>query len=134
MSKPMTSFQKIVLGGIVAVLVFDTAASFASLVFGFPYPNATAGSILIYTTIGYLAFRAAGVAKSVGAVLLVEFVEVAVGWPISWLIGPGAPPPDQRTVLVISISIVVVFVFATVCGLLGAGIARVIHGQRQTNA
>ena len=129
----MNSFWRLVGLGVVAVLVFDTAASFASLRFDFPYGYASVGSILIYSTIGYLAFRGAGLKSSVGVALFVELVDATLGWGISWWIGPGALPEDQRTIPFIAVTAVFVVVFAVACAFVGAGVARVVHGPRQVS-
>jgi hypothetical protein len=126
-------FWKIVGFGVLAVLAFDTVASFASVGFGFPYEDAAVGSVLIYATIGYIVFRRQGFFSAVGAALLVEVVDATLGWYISWQIGPGALPVEQATTAVIATTIVFVLIFAAVCAVIGSVIARVIHGP-QTNA
>ena len=127
----MNQFWKLVRVGIFVVLVFGTVASYSSLRFGFPYTYASVGSILIYSTIGYLGFRSAGLKSSVGAALFVELVDATLGWWISWWIGPGALPEDQRTIPFIAVTAVFVVVFAVACAFVGAGVARVMHGPRQ---
>lgn len=123
-------FWKIVGLGVLAVLAFDTVASFASVGFGFPYEYAAVGSILIYATVGYLVFRRLGLFNAVGAALLVEVVDATLGWYISWQIGPGALPAGQATTAVIATTFVLVLIFAAVCAVIGSAIARVVHGPR----
>ena len=123
-------FWKIVGFGVLAVLAFDTAASFASVSFGFPYGYAAVGSVLIYATVGYLVFRRRGFFSAVGAALLVEVVDATLGWYISWQIGPGALPAGQATTAVIATSIIFVLIFAAVCAAIGSAIARAVHGPR----
>ena len=131
----MSKFWKIVVSGIVAVLVFDTAASFASAGLGFRYEYASVGSALIYGIIGYLAFRRCGLNRAISAALLVELVDATLGWFISWQIGPGALPVEQATTPVIGVTIVTVLIFAAVCALIGAAIARLLHGRHlESNA
>ena len=131
----MSEFWKLVAFGVVAVLTFDTVASFASIEFSFSYTYASVGSVLIYGTIGYITFRRYGFPRAIGAALLVELVDATLGWFISWQIGPGALPIAQATPVIIATSIVFVLLFAAVCALVGAAIARVLHGRRlETNA
>ncbi len=130
----MSKFWNIVGAGVLAALAFDTVASFASLSLGFPYAYASVGSIAIYATVGYVAFRQWSLARAVGAALLVEVVDATLGWYISWKIGPGALPIEQATPAIIAVSIVFVLVFAAACAIVGAAAARVIHGARHTNA
>ena len=129
----MSAFWKIVGLGVLAVLAFDTAASFASTSFGFPYKNAAIGSVLIYITVGYLVFRRSGFFSAIGAALLIEVVDATLGWYISWQIGPGALPVEQATIAVIATAIVIVFIIAAACAVIGSIIARAVHGSR-TNA
>lgn len=131
----MSQFWKIVGLGVVAVLAFDTAASFASAGLGFPYAYASAGSALIYAIVGYFTFRRWGLLRAVGAALLVGLVDATLGWFISWQIGPGALPPDQITIPAIAATMVFVFICAAVCAVIGSAIARALHGRRpQTSA
>ena len=123
-------FWKIVRLGVLAVLTFDTVASFASVGFGFPYEYAAVGSVLIYGTVGYVVFRRLGLLSAVGAALLVEVVDATLGWYISWQIGPGALPAEQTTTAVIATTIVFVLIFAAVCAVIGSAIARAVHGPR----
>jgi hypothetical protein len=128
----MNTFWKIVAAGAAAVLLFDTVASFASLRLGFPYGYASAGSVLIYGAVGYLAFRRRGFGAAIGAGLLVGLVDASLGWYISWLIGPGALPNSLATPFNIGASIVLVTLFAALCAGAGAAIARIARGPRST--
>ena len=131
----MNQFWKIVSLGTVAVLVFDTTASFASKGLGFPYAYASIGSVLIYAMVGYFTYRRCGLVRAVGAAVLVELVDATLGWFISWQIGPGALPTDQVSTPIIATAIVSVLIFAAVCALIGSAIARVLHGPHpETNA
>lgn len=123
-------FWKIVGLGVLAVLAFDTVASFGSVSFNFPYEYAIVGSVLIYGAVGYFSFRHAGLSSAVGAALLVEVVDATLGWYISWEIGPGALPAEQTTAAVIVATICFVFIFAAVCAVIGSAVARVAHGPR----
>ena len=131
---PMNQLTKIVCLGAIGVLVFDALASFASLLVGFSYAYATVGSVIIYGIVGYFSFLTGGIGACIRAAILVELVDVTLGWGISWLIGPGAFPAQQRTVGTISLSVIFVFIFAVVCALLGAGVGRALRGPRRQNA
>lgn len=120
-----------VIVGALIVIAFDTIASLASLAFGFPYMYAIVGSMVIYSTVGYLGFRRWGLGRAVGAALLIELVDATLGWFISWKIGPGALPEEHMTPAVIIATIVFVLIFAVVCALAGSAVARALHGPRQ---
>ncbi|MGZ0079705.1 hypothetical protein [Methylomonas sp. YC3] len=131
----MSPLWRIIGLGVIAVLVFDTTASFAALAVGFPYAYASIGSFVIYTLVGYFAFRRCGLFRAIGAAVLVELVDATLGWFISWQIGPGALPEDQVTTSIVATTLVLVLVFAVACSIIGSTVARVAHGPRQkTNA
>ena len=126
----MNIFWKIVGYGVLAVLAFDTTASFASVNFGFSYGYAIVGSVLIYAMVGYFVFRHRGFFSAIAAALLVEVVDATLGWYISWQIGPGALPAGQATIAVIATIIALAFFLAVVCAGIGSAIARAVHGPR----
>jgi len=126
----VNQFWKIIGLGVVAVLALAAASSFASIALGFPYRYASAGSVLIYTTVGYLTFRRWGLVRAVAAAVIVEVVDATLGWFISFQIGIGALPVDQVTIPIIATTMVFVFIFAAVCAVIGAAIARMLHGRR----
>lgn len=126
-------FWKLVGVGALIVLAFDTIASFASLYFSFTYTYAIAGSVIIYSTIGFLAFRRWGLGRAVGATLLVQVFDATLGWYITWKIGPGALPPDQATPGVFAITFLFVLAFAAICALVGSALARALHVPRKQN-
>ena len=128
----MNFFWRLVATGIAVVLAFDVAAALASVLIGYPYEYASAGSVLIYATAGYRAFRGAGLKAAIGAALCIEAADATLGWALSWWIGPGALPEDQRTTLFIAVSIAFAFLFAALCAGGGAGLARLIGGPRRS--
>lgn len=129
----MSQFWKIFGLGAVTVLVFDAVASLASKGLGFPYGYASIGSVLIYATVGYFAFRRWGLIRAVGAAVLVELVDATLGLFIAWQIGPGALPIDQVSTPVIATILVFILIFGVLCALVGSAIARVLHGPRSAN-
>ena len=126
----MSEFWKLSGLGVIGVLLFDTVASFASIGFQFTYSYASVGSVLIYSTIGYIAFRRYGLALAIMAAILAGLADATLGWFISWKIGPGALPNEQATISLIASSITFVIIASVVCALLGAAISRVLHGRR----
>lgn len=81
-----------ILGGMLAVLLFDAAASWASKSVGFAYSKAAVGSWLIYAVVGFVAGRAAGVFAAVVAGAAVGLFDASAGWAVSWAIGAGRMP------------------------------------------
>ena len=69
-----------IVGGAVAVLMFDAAAAWASLVFGFPYGSVAIGSWVIYAVVGFVAGRYSGVLAALVAGVAVGLVDASAGW------------------------------------------------------
>lgn len=84
-----------VLLGLVAVLVLDTAGSFAARAFGFEYGLLALVSAMIYGATGYVVARRADRRAAVRAGAILGSIDATLGWGISWLIGPGRLPADQ---------------------------------------
>ena len=126
----MSAFWRMVVGGALVVLAFDTVASVASLVLGFPYFYAIVGSILIYFAVGYFGFRRLGFGRAIGAALMIQLVDATLGWFISWKIGPGALSEEQRTFGFLIATIVFVLIFAAICAVVGGAVARAVGGPR----
>ena len=84
--------RRAIVGGIVAVLLFDTLASWASAATGFAYTNVAPGSWLIYAAVGYVAARQRDLLAAVAAGAIVGLVDASAGWALSWAIGPGRLP------------------------------------------
>ena len=83
---------KLVVGSVIAILLFDLGASLASRSFGFPYARASIGSFLIYFAIGFATARtaAANPIRTAATVAMITGVaEASLGWAISWYVGPG---------------------------------------------
>lgn len=127
----MKTFCKIIAAGVFAVLAFDTVASYASLYFGFPYTDAVIGSAVIYCAVGYVCFRCYALIKVVTAALMVGLVDATLGWYISWVIGPGALSLAEKSYSIIVIGVFLIVILSIVCSLIGAGIARFIHGSKK---
>jgi len=111
--------------GVVAIILFDTLASIVSRVTGLSYHWFALGSALTYGAIGFSIVRAGDSATLYPTLLLVGAAEASVGWYISWQIGPGRPPVDQRVSpgLVLA-SVGFTLLIAVACGALGARFAR----------
>ncbi len=107
-----------------AVLLIASAGALASRRIGFPYPYLTILSFLVYGAAGILGARNGSIGAAALAGALVGLIDSTVGWRISWLIGPGAPPPDKRSASAIASAIVSVVAMATAVGLAAAYIAR----------
>jgi hypothetical protein len=83
-----------IIAGVIAVVVFDAVAAFASRALGFPYASATLGSYLLYFAVGVFAARTAGSSPVKAAALaaaIAGLADASLGWWVSSLIGPGRP-------------------------------------------
>ncbi len=111
----------IVIGGMVAVLLFDALGSFASKLLGFSYVLLTPGSILIYGIVAALVARRREWLVGLFAAILMAFTDVTAGWAVSWLIGPGKPEGGLTTVVVVG-AVMTAVVLGGVAGAIGAWI------------
>jgi len=130
-----TAFPLTLLGSILLLLAFDTAASWLTRENPAAYRRLWPVQFALYVLVGFIAIIALldlRLVEVVGAVT--GFVEATVGWAISWRIGPGRIPKTNP----VSIAIVVLsmtafgFGFAIAGALLFNAIApnllRILHG------
>jgi hypothetical protein len=108
------------------VVVFDAVASVASLQIGFKYVYASAGSYLLYATVGFLAARAGNEANAVAAGALIGVVDATVGWAVSWAIGPGRMPGGTLSIRQWVARAAIATFSATICAAVGGFIDRAV--------
>lgn len=118
----MKGVIKIALLGAIAVLLFDTVASFLALWFGVNYGWFSIGSFLLYIIFGYLGARRSR--WFVGAIvsMFMALVESTLGWAISWQIGPGKATTEMSAVVVV-VTVIFVVITAGILGLIGGGLS-----------
>lgn len=113
-----------IIGGAVAVLMFDAIAAWASLTFDFPYGSAAIGSWIIYAVVGFVAGRYSGVLAALVAGVVVGIVDASAGWAISWVIGPGRVPGAELTAARWTAAAIYVAAIAGVAATVGGMIGR----------
>jgi hypothetical protein len=111
------------------VVLFDAVASAASLALNFAYSIAAIGSMLIYGTLGYFAYRIGGMGICLRIALAVGLVDATLGWGVSWVIGPGELPADQRSAPIIVAAVAFAIAADVLAALIGAGTRRVFSGR-----
>jgi hypothetical protein len=116
----------IVIGGVVAVLVFDALGSFASKQFGFTYALLVPGSLLIYGSVAALVARRRDWLLGLFAAMGMGFTDLTAGWAVSWLIGPGKPEGGVTLMTIVG-AVMTVSVLGGLAGAIGAWI-----GARRT--
>ncbi len=107
-----------------AVVIYDAAASAASLALGIPYASAAVGALLVYAAAGFFAARAKSRWFSVLVGVVVGLTDATAGWGISWALGPGRSSSGAITLAQWLIAAASVIVLASVC----AGVGGVIGG------
>lgn len=126
----MTSVTKVILGGAIAVVVFDALASVGSLHLGFEYSKAAFGSWLVYAAVGFLAARVGGgLWPAALAGVLMGLVDATVGWTVSWAIGPGRLPEGTLSAAKWVLAATTVAATGGCVGLLGGVVARLAAGR-----
>ncbi|MDB4893687.1 MAG: hypothetical protein JWL61_5542 [Gemmatimonadetes bacterium] len=121
----MSRQARVIAGGIVAVLLFDLIASYASLAFEFSYARASVGSYFIYLITGVSGARASLTSRArQGAIAaaIVGFADASAGLAISWIIGPGRPPDGTLSPAEWIVTAVIVVLFAGAVGFLGGAV------------
>ncbi len=117
--------MRVIVGGIVAVLMFDLAASFAARALAFPYVRASVGSYFIYLLIGVAASRAATTSRAKqGAIAaaIAGLADASLGWAIAWIIGPGRPPDGMLSLTAWFLTAAIGVLFAAGVGFLGGAV------------
>lgn len=120
-NQPEASVRKIVLGGMLAVILFDTVGSFAAKSFGFTYAFLIPGSLVIYGTVAAMVARRRDWVVGLIAATLLAFTDVTLGWAVSWLIGPGKPESGLTPMTVVGAGMTA-FVLGGLAGGVGAWI------------
>lgn len=121
----MSPRARVIAGGIVAVLLFDLIASYASLALDFSYARASIGSYFIYLITGVFAARAATTSRAKNgaiAAAIVGFADASAGLAISWIIGPGRPPAGSLSPAEWIVTAAIVVLFAGAVGFLGGAV------------
>ena len=121
----MSPRTRVIVGGVVAVLIFDVIASYASLALAFSYARASVGSYFIYLITGVSAARAATTSRAKeGAIAaaIVGFADASAGLAISWIIGPGRPPSGTLSAAEWIVTAAIVVLFAGGVGFLGGAV------------
>ena len=92
----MNNLLLAILIGALSVVIFDTLGSLAARKWNFTYSSLSIGSFLIYGIVGFLASSSASLLHAAAAGTVVGLIDATIGWRISWIIGPGQLPEDQR--------------------------------------
>lgn len=121
MNQPAASVGRVVLGGIFAVILFDTVGSFTAKSFGFSYSLLIPGSLLIYGTVAAMVARRRDWVVGLVAATVLAFTDVTLGWAVSWLIGPGKPESGLTPMTVVGAGMTA-FVLGGLAGGVGAWI------------
>jgi hypothetical protein len=110
-----------VIGGMVAVVLFDAVGSFASKQLGFAYALLIPGSLVIYGTVAALVAGRRDFVMGLLAALAMAMTDLTLGWTVSWLIGPGRPAGGLTLIAVVG-AVMTAFVLAGLTGAIGGWI------------
>ena len=125
-----TPVGPILIGGMVAVVVFDAVGSAASKQLGFSYGLLIPGSLVIYGVVAGLVARRRDWHLGLFAALAMALTDLTLGWAVSWIIGPGKPVGGLTAALIIG-AVMTAFVGAGIAGSVGAwvGVRRPSGGS-----
>lgn len=112
-----------------SVVVFDAAASVASLAFGFSYSCATIGSAILCMAFAFSAARMSGFRIALLTGMVMGVTDVTIGWAVSWAIGPGRIDIDL-TPSVWMYTLLFAAILGVVYGVIGGGIGLLVGRRR----
>lgn len=121
------SITPIVLGGMLAVVVFDAIGAAASRQLGFSYGLLIPGSLVIYGVVAALVARRRDWVVGLLAAMWMALTDLTLGWLVAWLIGPGRPAGGFTFVQVAG-AVMTAFVAAGLAGGIGAWLG--VRAQR----
>ena len=113
------SVAPILLGGMLAVVLFDAAGAAASKQLGFSYALLVPGSLVIYGVVAGLVARRRDWAVGLLAAMVMALTDLTLGWLVAWLIGPGRPSGGFTLVTILG-AVMTAFVGAGLAGGIGA--------------
>lgn len=119
----MKQLISVVLSGALAVILFDTLASFISRKFQISYGLFSIGSFFIYICVGFFGAKYGDLMRAVIIAGIIGVIDSTIGWYISWIIGPGQTNIELTVVNIASI-IIFVTITALLFGLVGALFSR----------
>jgi hypothetical protein len=122
-----SSLTPVLVGGSLAIILFDTLGALASRTLAFSYYSLAPASYLIYAGAGFFGARRAGWAGACFAGAITGVAESTIGWGISWAIGPGRPPGGYTGFGPLLFTIILVTALAAVLGCVGGLVARLIR-------
>jgi hypothetical protein len=129
----MSQSTKVIVLASVAVLVFDILASMVSMMLGFSYALASVGAFLIYGATGFYATKYANLKMGLFSSAIIGLIDVTLGWAISWTIGPEKSVLQTIDLGGIVLVIVSVTLIATLSGLFGGFVSKVLPSVRRNS-
>ena len=109
----------ILLGGMLAVVLFDASGAAASKQLDFSYALLVPGSLVIYGVVAGLVARRRGWAGGLLAAMVIALTDLTIGWLVAWLIGPGRPSGGFTLATILG-AVMTAFVGAGLAGGIGA--------------
>jgi len=114
---------------ILAVVLLDLIASFASRTFLFDYTKLFWASWCIYFIAGFVGCKRLGFIGGIISGLVAGFGDATLGWFLSMAVGPYLPnrPQQQYGIVIVGITIVIVSLLGVFFGLLGASLSKLLN-------
>lgn len=128
----MKELTKIILVATAGVVALDALASVTSRIIGLPYALVSVVTLAIYCATGFYATRYCGLKKGLLASAMIGFMDSTLGWTIAWIIGPGKPAGETVAIGGIALTILTVVLVATISGLLGGFLSKLLPPIEQS--
>lgn len=121
----------------VAIVAFDAFGALAAKALDFEYggfPGILVSTAIYAIPAVMLALDGHGLRVTSLASATVAFVDATVGWAVSWLIGPGAPPVDSRSAEAVALTVTFVVIVGALVGLTAGFIAARVGRKRSARS
>jgi len=118
----------------VVIVVFDGVAALAAKALSFEYggfPGILVSTAIYAMPAVMVALGGQGARSASLAGATVAFADATVGWAVSWLIGPGAPPADSRSPEALALTVLFVVTVGALVGLI-AGLVTPLMARKRS--
>ena len=131
--KSLKNGSSIFLLGVLLVTLLDSLGAIASRTFDFKYSNLSTVSTLLYLLIAFLITKKTDIKTGVIFSGLLGLFDATIGWKISMLLKANVGNlKTEINIVVWMIMAILMALFASIIGLIGAWIATLIYKMEST--
>ena len=129
----MKKKYKYLLIACLAILLVDALGSIASRQLNFNYTNIWLASIAAYAILGFMLAKNESLLMTTWLTALLGIFDATIGWKISILLNANTGNLNNHPSLSVwAITVVFVFVYGAIIGLISGGFAKLLAKRRMT--